>query len=258
MKKFFVIAAMAVIALAGCTNTPSAEETAADREVLANSFKEIYMNRDLTPEQKEGQMLELYESLYKKHRKDSLGAEIFKRIVTERLWDIKTTEAMFAKASKLIRENDLIKAKVESYRNVANVQPGKPYINIEGTDPASGATLSISDILALGKPVLVDFWASWCGPCKREIINNLIPLAAQDKVNIVGVAVWEDSIDDTRVAMESLGITWPVIYTGGRDDSPSVKYGVSGIPTLFLISPDGTILASGHSIKEFAEMLPTE
>ena len=90
----------------------------------------------------------------------------------------------------------------------------------------------------------------------NAIKNNLIALAAEGKVNVVGVAVWEDSIEDTKNAMESYGIPWPVLYTGGRVDSPSIKYGVSSIPTLFLLAPDGTILASGNSINKFRDMLP--
>ena len=256
MKKLLILAVAALLALPGCKSVPTPEEIAADREAMAAAIKEIRTNTELTPEQKDQQMLEYYEALYEKHRKDSLGIDIFKKIVTEKLWDLETTNAKYARAPKLIRENDLVRTKVEAYRNAGNVLPGMPYINIEGPSPITGETLSIADILAQGKPVIVDFWASWCGPCKREIKNNLLPLSETGKVNIVGVAVWEDSDEDTKAAVENLGITWPVIYTGGRVDSPSIKYGVSSIPTLFLLSPDGTILASGNSIAKFKDMLP--
>jgi len=92
-----------------------------------------------------------------------------------------------------------------------------------------------------GKYLLVDFWASWCGPCRREIPGIKELLAANsDKMNVLGVAVW-DKPADTEKAIGELGITWPVIIDAQQ--IPTDIYGISGIPCIMLIAPDGTIVS---------------
>ena len=169
MKRLLILAAAALILFQGCkpnVNTP--EIIAQDTQEMTDAIKAIRENADLTLDEKNQQMLACYEAVYNKHAKDSLGMDIFKKLVTNKLWDLETVEAKYAKASDLIKNDELINTKVEAYRNAANVVPGNPYINIEGPSPLTGETVSIADVLAEGKPVIVDFWASWCGPVARS------------------------------------------------------------------------------------------
>ncbi len=119
--------------------------------------------------------------------------------------------------------------------------PGAQYADFRGT--WEGKEYSLSDFVNQGKYVLVDFWASWCGPCREEI-PNIIRAYNQFKdkgFEVIGVAV-SDKPKDTAKAVEDLGISYTVFNE--TDESASKAYGIQAIPQIILISPDGTILAS--------------
>ncbi len=101
--------------------------------------------------------------------------------------------------------------------------------------------VKFSDFIGKGKYVLVDFWASWCGPCKAELPNIL---AVYDKYagkdfNVIGVPVWDER-PDTDVAIEELGIKYEQIFVGD-DHTPTEVYGINAIPHIILFAPDGTV-----------------
>lgn len=115
-----------------------------------------------------------------------------------------------------------------------------------------GKTERLSDYVGKGKYVIVDFWASWCGPCIRQaaVLKEIYAEYASQGLEILGVAVWDEP-ENTLEAIESHGLPWHNILNA--QNIPTDLYGISGIPCIILFSPDGTILSrdkQGDELKE--------
>lgn len=148
----------------------------------------------------------------------------------------------YDKMSPYIKNHKTTKRHNLEYTAKRNSQPGMPFLDFDGLTP-DGNIVKLSDYVGKGKYVLVDYWASWCGPCKEEAENTLRPLYEKykndDRFLILGVATW-DKPENTMKALEKLKYPWPQII--GTGEHPMTLYGMDGIPQIMLFGPDGKII----------------
>ena len=120
---------------------------------------------------------------------------------------------------------------------------GSMFIDFDARD-WDGNAVKLSDYVGKGKYVLVDFWASWCGPCRGEIpnLNAIHDRFDGENFMVIGIDV-EDNIGAAKDAAVEEGVKYTLLDANGV---PVLrKYGVSSIPHIILFAPDGTILKRG-------------
>jgi len=132
----------------------------------------------------------------------------------------------------------------------AETSEGHKYKDFEIT--YEGKTYRLSDYVGKGKYTLVDFWASWCGPCIREtkVIKELYNKYSDKGLEVLGVAVWDEPAN-TLKAITQHELPWKQIINA--QTIPTDLYGISGIPCIILFDPDGNIISRDKQDQELID-----
>lgn len=166
---------------------------------------------------------------------------------------VKAYKAAYPKAEVTQSIDEYVANVVKNYRIFESYQIGAIAPDIILPTP-KGDTIRLSDLR--GKYVLLDFWASWCGPCRKENPNVV---AAYKKYHENGFTVYSVSLDKDKSrwvqAIEQDGLIWETNVSDLKfwSSKAAAKYGIKSIPHSFLIDPNGKIIAEnlrGEALKQ--------
>lgn len=158
------------------------------------------------------------------------------------LWGKDTVSALYNSFSKEVKQS-IFGKKISTFLTLnRNIKIGDKFVDFTQKD-TSGKFVKLSDIKS--KYILLEFWGSWCGPCREEN-PSLVKIYNEFKnkeFEIFGVASETNKQQWTK-AIKADGLNWiNVTDFKGGDNNAAIIYGVSGYPSNFLIDKDGTIIA---------------
>ena len=184
------------------------------------------------------QIAEHCKEVYLQHKDDAIAPQAMSFLIDQ--IDKDDFIALYEQGGKAVKAD----ASIGGYYEHLKSLPEEKVIMLLENNEILEEQGAFEDYVGLGQYTLVDFWASWCGPCRAETPNVVAVFEKYcDKgLVVIGVPV-NDKLDATKKALVDLGIHYPQVL------DPSLRlaeqFGIVGIPYIILFDPEGNIIAEG-------------
>ena len=235
---------------------------------LMKEYREMGMklrtDSTLTDEQREelktqmgamsGKLVDFYYNTTDANITNAVGENLFLRQYYN--FSLEQQKALITKMPEATLNQPGIQRIVKQIETLEKTAVGQKFIDFEMPTP-DGKTLKISDVVSQNKYTLIDFWASWCGPCRAEMPNVIKAYNQFHKkgFGIVGVSLDNDEAK-WKAAIKDLKMPWAHMSDlKGWQCEGSALYGVNSIPATVLVAQDGTIVARNLRAEALSEKL---
>ncbi|MFV0538981.1 MAG: redoxin domain-containing protein [Dysgonomonas sp.] len=194
---------------------------------------------------------EVVKEFYEKDKETIIG--FFELMLIQNDLPFEDFKSMYEQGGETTKNFPPFVKMLETKANMEKTKIGAKFIDFEGVNPKDTTqTIKLSDFAGKGKYVLLDFWASWCPPCREAMpeIKALNDKYSAKGLEVIGVVV-NDQLENHLQSAASLNVTWTQIFDD--KDALVALYRIEGIPTLILLDKDGTILLRSHDKQEIKE-----
>ena len=190
----------------------------------------------------QNELIELSKDVISKNNDKYLSALLLENNLATQTITAEEGKAYFDKFTDKIKQTRSGKNIEKIVKAATEVVIGKPAPDFSAPSP-EGKTISLKE--SLGKVTIIDFWASWCAPCRQENPNVVAMYNElhEKGLNIIGVSLDRDG-DKWKEAIAKDGLTWPQISNLKFWQEPiAEQYNVKSIPATFILDENGIIVA---------------